>query len=221
MRRAIRLVAALAALTALAAAPATLAAAPATLAAAPATLAAAPATLAAAPEGLAHVARLQGYFNAAGTVTRAVNVPGERRGERVTRTWAFISSCPSGACAAVTLIRQRGTGYDRLTLHRRRPGYYTGAGAFTAPARCAGRVYSAGERAPYTLTLTVTSAVAAGDAVSATGFTATYRNPSRTGLTRCYTAPSYDSARYVGTPLPPPPSASIRRVRSTRSSTGS
>lgn len=192
------------------------------LAGASAALASAPPSApAAAPPGLAQVARLQGAFTAAGTVIRAVNVPGEYRGQRVTRTWSFVSSCPSGACPTVTLTRQRGSGFDRLRLHRRHPGYYTGAGTFTVSAQCAGRVYNAGERARYTITLTVTSAVASGSAVSATGFTATYRNPSRTGLTRCYTAPSYDSAHYVGTPVPPGSSASIRRVRSTRSSTGS
>lgn len=191
------------------------------LAAGAAALAAAPVALAAAPQGLPQVARLQGYFQAAGTVSKAVNVPDEYRGEHVTRTWAFIPSCPSGACKTVKLVRQRGNGYDRLTLHRRRPGYYTGSGTFTVPVSCAGRVYSAGERAGYTITLTVTSALASGSTVSATGFNAGYRNPSRTGLTHCYSAPSYDSARYVGTPLPPAPSGSIRRVRSTRSSTGS
>lgn len=167
------------------------------------------------------VARLQGYFTASGTVTRAVNVPGEYQGERVSRTWAFLPSCPSGPCATVRLIRQRGPGYDRLILHRRRPGYYTGAGTFTVSVACAGRVYRAGERARYTITLTVTSAAVTSGAVTATGFTATYRNPSRVGLTRCYSAPSYDSAHYVGTPASPAPSGSIRSVRSSRSSTGS
>ena len=71
--------------------------------------------------------------------------------------------------------------------------------------RCSGRVYAAGERARYTITLTVTSATASGNTVLATGFTATYRNPTRTGLTSCYTAPAYDSAHYVGAPAPPPP----------------
>jgi hypothetical protein len=169
-----------------------------------AALAAAPAALASAPEGLTQTARLQGAFTATGTVINAVNVPGERRGQHVTRTWTFTPQCPTGACATVQLVRQRGaTNHDTLLLHRQRPGYYKGTGSFTVPARCGRRVYPNGERAPYTITLTITAAVASGSSASATGFTATYRNPRRVGLTRCYTAPSYDSARYVGAPTPP------------------
>jgi hypothetical protein len=167
-------------------------------------LCAAPA-LAAPPEGLTPTARLQGQFIAAGTVLSAVNVPGERRGQHVTRTWTFVPLCPTGACATVRLTRQRGANaHDTLRLHRQRPGYYKGTGTFTVPVRCAGRIYRNGERARYTITLTVTSAVASGATAIATGFTATYRNPRRTGLTPCYSAPSYDSAHYVGAPPPPP-----------------
>jgi hypothetical protein len=177
--------------------------------------------LAAAPEGLANIARLQGEFIATGTVRSAVGVPGEHRGQHVTRTWTFVPKCPTGACATVQLTRQRGvSAHDTLLLHRQRPGYYKASGTFTVPVRCAGRVYRNGERARYTITLTVTSASASGATATATGFTATYRNPGRTGLTRCYSPPSYDSARYVGTPAPPP-SGAIRSERNTRSSTGS
>jgi hypothetical protein len=176
------------------------------LAGAPSMLAAVPAARAAAPVGLAHSARLQGPFTASGTVMSAVNVPGERRGQHVTRAWTFTPQCPTGACATVQLLRQRGdTNHDTVMLGRRRPGYYTGTGTFTVPVRCGRRVFRNGERATYTITLTITSAVASGTGANATGFTATYRNPRRSGLTRCYTAPSYDSARYVGTPAPPPP----------------
>jgi hypothetical protein len=172
------------------------------------TAALAPAALGAAPEGLIQVARLQGQFTASGTVTQAVDVPGERRGEHITRTWTFTPTCPTGACATVRLIRQRGaSANDTLLLHRQKPGYYAGTTTFTVPVRCAGRVYSAGERARYTVTLSITSATASGSTIQATGFTATYRNPSRTGLTRCYSAPAYDSARYVGAPAPPAPPA--------------
>jgi hypothetical protein len=160
--------------------------------------------LAAPPEGLTQTARLQGRFIAVGTVLSAVNVPGESRGQHVTRTWSFVPLCPTGACATVRLTRQRGTNaHDTLRLRRQRPGYYKGTGTFTVPVRCAGRIYRNGERAHFTITLTVTSAVASGATAVATGFTATYRNPSRTGLTPCYSAPSYDSAHYVGAPPPP------------------
>jgi hypothetical protein len=183
----------------------------------------APAAAATGPEGLAQTARLQGQFTATGTVLSAVNVPGERRGQQVTRTWTFAPRCPAGACATVELTRQRGTSnQDLLLLLRQRPGYYKGAGVFTVPVRCGTRIYRNGARAKYTITLTITSAVAAGNTADATGFTANYRNPSRTGLTPCYSAPSYDAARYVGAPTPPPPpSGATRSERSTRLSTGS
>jgi hypothetical protein len=173
-----------------------------------AALTGAPNALGAAPEGLIQVARLQGQFTASGTVTQSVGVPGELRGEHVTRTWTFVPTCPTGACATVQLTRQRGaSAHDTLLLHRQRPGYYAGTTTFTVPMRCSGRVYAAGERARYTITLTITSATASGNTVQAAGFTATYRNPARTGLTSCYTAPAHDSARYVGAPAPPAPPA--------------
>ena len=85
----------------------------------------APSALASPQDGLAPTARLQGAFTATGTVMNAVNVPGERRGQHVTRTWTFTPQCPTGACATVQLIRQRGdTNHDTLLLRRQRPGYY-------------------------------------------------------------------------------------------------
>jgi hypothetical protein len=172
-------------------------------------LIAAPSAQAAPPEGLTQTARLQGAFSASGTVLSAVNVPSERRGQQVMRTWTFTPVCPAGACATVQLVRQRGeTSHDRVILRRQRPGYYKGTGSFIVPVVCGQRTFRNGERANYTITLTITSAVASGSTASATGFTATYRNPRRVGLTRCYTAPSYDSARYVGTPAPAPPAPS-------------
>ncbi|HEX8975723.1 MAG TPA: hypothetical protein VF781_04340 [Solirubrobacteraceae bacterium] len=149
--------------------------------------------------------RLQGQFTATGTVMGAVNVPDEYRGEPVSRTWTFVPQCPSGGCATVQLIRQRGaTGQDTLMLVWQAAGYYKGSGTFTAPVSCAGRVYANGELARYTITLTITSTASTTGSTDATGFTATYRNPSRTGLTKCYTAPSYDWARYTGAPAAPP-----------------
>lgn len=166
-----------------------------------------PAALAGSSPPPAPAIRLQGQFTATGTVTSAVNVPDEYRGQPVTRTWTFVPQCPSGGCAAVQLIRQRdATGQDRLLLLWQPAGYYEGSGTFTVPVSCAGRTYANGERARYTITLTITSAATTTGAstTTATGFTATYRNPRRTGLTRCYSAPSYDSARYAGTPAAPP-----------------
>ncbi len=172
------------------------------------------------PDQLA-AARLQGFYGLSGRVTTAVGVPGEHRGDKIARVWVLTSSCPRGGCGAVTLTRQRAAGSDTLTLHRARPGYYRGQGAFLAPARCHKTMYRKGLRVPFTITLTVTAVAAQPDGtVLATRFTAGYRNVRRIGLTRCFSPPSYDSARYAGT-SEPAPGAAIRTVRSTRSSTGS
>jgi hypothetical protein len=165
------------------------------------------------------MARLQGLFHVTGVVTAAVRVPGEHRGEHVSRTWAFIPSCPAaGVCPTIRLVRTRANGIDKLVLHRRRPDFYSGVGAFVAPARCGGRLYRHGEQVPFRITVRITAAVVQGTAIQATRFDASYRNRVRTGLTRCVSIPSYDSARYVG--VAPPPGLT-RNVASARSSTAS
>jgi hypothetical protein len=73
-----------------------------------------------------------------------------------------------------------------------------------APVRCGRRLIRKGLLVPYTITLTITSTAIQGSEVVATGFTATYRNAKRYSLTRCFTAPGYDKAHYVGTAAPPP-----------------
>jgi hypothetical protein len=149
-------------------------------------------------------ARLQGTFTAHGVITRSVNVPGERRGQHLTRAWSFLPQCSAGVCRAVQLVRQRGaTGRDQLILHRRRAGYYTGRGSFTAPVRCSGRVVAAGQRVQFTITLTIVADAVEGSQRLATGFTATYLSRKRTDLSRCFLAPARDSARYRGTLNPP------------------
>ncbi len=156
-------------------------------------------------------------------VTKAVNVPGERPGALVTRTWAFVAPCPTGACSALTLVRQRGPGFDQVPLSNTGPGVYVGAGSFYAPSRCRRTLFRRGELVPYTVRVTITGAAQQPDgSVLATSFTAMYRNPRRIGLTRCYSAPSYDSASYAAVPASPPPAAgAIRSERRTPSSTGS
>ena len=148
-------------------------------------------------------ARLQGNYTVAGVVTRAVGITGEHRGQRVRRTWNFISPCATGACPVLGLHRQRASGTDPLFLQQIIPGTYTGAGIFAAPLRCRGRLYPQGSLVPYTITLQITTAAPQPDgSVLATGFIATYRNQARVGRTRCYSPPSYDSARYLGVPAP-------------------
>jgi hypothetical protein len=162
-------------------------------------------------------AHLQGFYGVNGVVTRANNVPGERRGQLVTRIWAFPGSCP-GQCRRIVLVRSRAGGSNTVVLHRRKPTFYSGTGSFNAPVRCDGRLEKNGERANFTITLRITRAVVQGNQVQATSFTATYNNTRRLALTPCVTLRSSDAARYVGTP---PALAATLKVPSSRSSTGS
>jgi hypothetical protein len=183
----------------------------------PPALAATAAPTRSAPKQLLVRAHLQGFYGVSGVVTRANNVPGESKGQLVTRIWAFPASCP-GQCRRIVLVRQRASGNDTVILHRRKPAYYSGTGSFNAPVRCNGRLHKNGERANFTITLRITGAVAQGNVVQATSFTATYNNPGRVALTRCVTLRSSDAARYVGTP---PAIGVTSNVPSRRSSTGS
>jgi hypothetical protein len=152
-------------------------------------------------------ARLQGNYTVSGVVTQAVGITGEHRGQHVQRTWNFISPCTTGACPLLGLHRQRSGGTDALFLRQVSPGTYTGAGVFAAALRCHGRVYAQGSVVPFTITLQITTAAPQPDgSVLATGFAATYRNQGRVGHTPCYSPPSYDSARFLGTPVAPPAS---------------
>ncbi len=162
-------------------------------------------------------AHLGGYYGVSGVVTRANNVPGEHKGQHVTRIWAFPTSCP-GQCARIVLVRQRGGGTDTVVLHRRKPAYYSGTGSFNAPVRCDGQLYKAGERANFTITVRITGAIVQHNIVQATNFTATYNNPHRVALTHCVTLRSSDAARYVGTP---PAVGVTSKLPSRLSSTGS
>src|ERR1019366_7391122 len=101
----------------------------------------APAAAASVPPALLAAARLQGYWTVSGVVTKSVNVPDERPGALVTRTWAFVPSCPTGACPTLMLVRQRGPGYDNVPLQSTGPGVYVGTGSFYAPAQCRGKVF--------------------------------------------------------------------------------
>ncbi len=185
----------------------------------------APAAAASVPHALLAAARLQGFWTVSGVVTKSVNVPDERPGDLVTRTWALVPRCPTGACPTLMLVRQRGPGYDNVPLHSTGPGVYVGTGSFYAPAQCRGTLFRRGERVPYTIRIAITAVAQQPDgSVLAATFAAAYRNPRRVGLTRCYSAPSYDSASYTAAPAAPPPppaTGAIRSERRTPSSTGS
>jgi hypothetical protein len=143
-------------------------------------------------------ARLQGTFQLAGRVTAAHAVRGEHVGQTLARLWSFSSTCPSGQCAQVALVRSRGAASDALTLTRTGPGRYSGSGSFFLPLSCAGRVYAQGEKVPFTISVRITLAVPFGAQSVATRVSATYVNRRRINRTPCVAALGHDAASYHG-----------------------
>jgi hypothetical protein len=143
-------------------------------------------------------ARLQGAFQLAGRVTAAHAVRGERVGQTVARVWSFSSTCPTGQCAQVALVRSRAAASDSLMLHRTGPGRYRGSGSFFLPLSCAGRVYPQGEKVPFTINVRITLAVPFGGQSVATRVSATYVNRRRFNRTPCVAALGHDAASYHG-----------------------
>ncbi|MGH2870956.1 MAG: PKD domain-containing protein [Solirubrobacteraceae bacterium] len=164
--------------------------------------------------GAAVDARVLGTFRMRATVTTAVNVSGEHRGQVLWRRWTVAPlDCAGSVCQELALDRQRSNHiFDQVLLYRTAPGQYAGSGAFYFGLRCKRRVYPRGGRAPYRIALTVTGAVSVQDVMFASSLTATYVNPRRSDATRCPLGSSHDAARYVGTataPLPGPPTVSF------------
>jgi hypothetical protein len=143
-------------------------------------------------------ARLDGQFQLNGRVIKAVRIRGEHVGQRVLRTWKFTANCPSGQCSSVTLVRQRVSGTDTLTLNRISPGYYEGNGKFYVPLRCGRRKYRRGESVPFKIQVRVRAAQTMGGVLMATRITATYTNRVRRNLTPCVAFPGHDKAFYHG-----------------------
>lgn len=143
-------------------------------------------------------ARLQGTFQLAGRVTAAHAVNGEHVGQTVARVWSFSSTCPSGQCAQVALVRSRATASDSLILQRTAPGLYRGIGSFFLPLSCAGRLYPQGEQVPFTITVRITFAVPFAGAIVATRVNASYVNRQRINRTPCVGALGHDAASYHG-----------------------
>ncbi len=144
-------------------------------------------------------ARLVGTFQLAGRITTAVRVKGERKGQSVVRNWSFLPACAVGSCRTVGLLRKRSGGTDQVKLTRKRPGYYVGDGTFYAPLGCGGKTYRRGEAVPFTVTVTITTALRdPTGALVATRVNATYTNTSRRNLTRCVDLPGHDAATYHG-----------------------
>lgn len=175
-------------------------------AAAAALPAAGAASAAGAVNPLVSAARLQGNFLLAGRVTVARGVRGERRGQRLTRTWGFASPCPRGQCTTVLLLRQRANGGDGLKLRRTGPGRYRASSTFYVPVRCGRQLVTRGEAVPFTITVRITAAIATDpNTVQATQISATYSSGRRRNLTPCVAVAGRDAATYRGSLVPPSP----------------
>jgi hypothetical protein len=144
-------------------------------------------------------ARLDGTFAMSGHVTIALNVKGERSGEKIIRAWTFASACPAGQCATVTLTRSLGSGKtNTLTLRLKSPGHYMGRGSLFAPLACQGHKFARGERVPFVITVRITGAAEVNGVRYASDIRATYTNRRRINRTRCVLPPSRESATYNG-----------------------
>jgi PKD repeat protein len=154
-------------------------------------------------------ARLQGTWTMSGTVTRADGVRGERKGQKVKRTWSFTSSCASGACSTVRLRRERSSKhFDKLTLKRAGSAGYKGSGRFYVRLRCNGRTYSRGGIAYYRIGLTMTQSRTVQGKRFAIAFRANYNNTRRVNKTPCAGSLGRDAGSYTGKhAAPAPPTA--------------
>jgi hypothetical protein len=145
----------------------------------------------------------------AGRVTRAEGVRGERRGQRVRRTWKFTSTCPTGPCPVVNLRRERSLHQvESLVLHRSRPNHFVGHGRFYVRLRCGRRTYPRGGIAFTTVRVTVRAAQAVQTTPFATRVGATYTNQRRVNRTPCSGSIGRDGGTYSGrlsSDLPTPP----------------
>ena len=143
---------------------------------------------------------LQGTFAMRGTVTKAVNVFGEHKGQRVRRSWTFVPQCQTADCPSVLLGRQRSGRHilDTIMLSRQASGLYVGRGHFWVALRCAGQTVAHGGLASETITVQITATTTVGATSFATAISATYKNPSRKNLTRCPGGLGRDAARYRG-----------------------
>jgi PKD repeat protein len=134
-----------------------------------------------------------------GKVTRADNVRGERKGQKVKRTWTFTPSCASGACSTVRLRRERSSKqFDKVTLKRSGSSAYAGSGKFYVSLKCNGRTYKKGGIAYYTVKVRVTKSATLQSKSFATAISATYSNTRRVNNTPCAGSIGRDAGSYSG-----------------------
>lgn len=170
---------------------------------------AAAAAAAASPAAPATDARVVSPFTMYGRVGSALRVPGEHRGQWITRQWTFTGlSCGGNVCRTLSLLRERSAHlYSSIVLHRIGIGRYAGSSRFYAALECEGRLYPRGEDVPYRITVKVTQSVTVQGIRFARKLAATYTNRRRIDRTKCPIGPSHDAARYTGVAslLPSPP----------------
>ena len=143
-------------------------------------------------------ARVQGTWTMNGKVTRADNVRGERKGQKVKRSWTFTPSCSSGACSKVGLRRERSSKqFDKLTL-RRSGSSYSGSGKFYVRLRCNGKTYKRGGIAYYTIKVRATKSSTVQGKSFATAISASYNNTKRVNKTPCAGSIGRDAGSYSG-----------------------
>ncbi|MBO0769405.1 MAG: hypothetical protein J2O48_12040 [Solirubrobacterales bacterium] len=161
-------------------------------------------------------ARFHGAFTMNGRVTVAAGIPGESKGQGVTRTWQFQSErCKASVCAQLGLGRGLSGGrVSRLNLRRIGPGLYRGNGSFSTDLECMGRVYKNASQVPYTVSVRLLGRARVGGVWYATAVRATYTNTRRSDHTPCPLGAPHDAASYQGTlqgqpgPAPSPPPTS-------------
>jgi hypothetical protein len=157
-------------------------------------------------------ARLQGTWTMNGKVTRADNVRGERKGQKLKRTWTFTSSCASGPCSTVSLKRERSNKqFDKLKL-KRSGSTYAGSGKFYVRLKCNGRTYNRGGIAYYTIRVTATKTRTVQGKRFATRVSAAYNNTKRVNKTPCGGSIGRDAGTYTGrlsSAFPAPPTANF------------
>jgi PKD repeat protein len=142
--------------------------------------------------------RLQGAWTMNGKITRADNVRGERKGQKVKRSWTFTPNCSSGPCSKVVLRRERSSKqFDKVTL-KRSGSTYSGSGKFYVRLKCNGKSYKRGGIAYYTIKVRVTKSKTVQNRAFATAISASYSNSKRVNKTPCAGSIGRDAGAYSG-----------------------
>lgn len=150
------------------------------------------------PGGGGSAARLQGTWKMSGKITRADNVRGERKGQKVTRSWTFTPNCSSGPCSKVVLRRERSSKqFDKVTL-KRSGSTYNGSGKFYVRLKCNGKTYKRGGIAYYAIKVRVTKSKTVQSQAFASAISASYSNSKRVNKTPCAGSIGRDAGTYGG-----------------------